>query len=87
MGQASKVFHWQLLNLHTHEIVLFFIGFVVIVPCLNCGFEMTQTVASICWIISVFSYGISSSGDVLQLCAASAWLLANIAAVMTVKAD
>ena len=38
-----------------------------------------QTVASLCWIASVFVYGISSAGDVLQLCAASAWLLANIA--------
>lgn len=40
-----------------------------------------QTVASLCWIISVFAYGISSAGDVLQLAAASAWLIANVAAV------
>lgn len=40
-----------------------------------------QTVASLCWIISVFAYGISSTGDVLQLAAASAWLIANVAAV------
>ncbi len=46
-----------------------------------------QTVASLCWILSVFVYGISSVGDWLQLCAASAWFLANVAAVMTVKAD
>lgn len=46
-----------------------------------------QTVASICWIASVFSYGISSSGDWLQLCAASAWLIANIAAAVTTRAD
>ncbi|MEM9364853.1 MAG: hypothetical protein AAGD07_02580 [Planctomycetota bacterium] len=46
-----------------------------------------QTVASLCWIGSVFTYGISSSGDWLQLCAASAWFLANVAAIMTVKAD
>ena len=38
-----------------------------------------QTVASLCWIASVFAYGISSTGDYLQLSAASAWLLANIA--------
>ena len=46
-----------------------------------------QTIASVCWIGSVFSYGISSSGDWLQLCAALAWLLANIAAITTAKAD
>ena len=42
-----------------------------------------QTVASLCWIVSVFVYGISSAGDVLQLCAASAWLLANIATALS----
>ncbi len=46
-----------------------------------------QTVASVCWIGSVLAYGISSSGDWLQLFAASSWLLANIAAAVTVKAD
>ena len=46
-----------------------------------------QTVASICWIASVLAYGISSSGDWLQLCAASSWLLANIAAALPVQAD
>ena len=40
-----------------------------------------QTVASICWITSVFVYGLSSPGDWLQLSAASAWLIANIAAL------
>ena len=44
-----------------------------------------QTVASICWIASMFAYGISSTGDYLQLSAASAWLLANIAAVVTAR--
>ena len=39
-----------------------------------------QTTASICWIISVFAYGLNSTGDFLQLSAASAWLIANIAA-------
>ena len=42
-----------------------------------------QTVASLCWIVSVFTYGISSVGDWLQLAAASAWLVANIAALQT----
>ncbi len=42
-----------------------------------------QTAASLCWIASVFAYGISSSGDGLQLCAASAWLIANIAVALT----
>ena len=46
-----------------------------------------QTVASLCWIASVLAYGISSSGDWLQLCAASSWLLANIAAALPVQAD
>lgn len=42
-----------------------------------------QTVASLCWIVSVFTYGISSVGDWLQLAAATAWLVANIAALLT----
>lgn len=46
-----------------------------------------QTVASVCWIGSVFAYGISSSGDWLQLFAASSWLLANIAAVAIPESD
>ena len=40
-----------------------------------------QTVASISWGASVFVYGISSAGDWLQLIAASAWLVANLAAL------
>ena len=40
-----------------------------------------QTIASICWISSVFVYGISSGGDWLQLIAASSWLFANIASL------
>lgn len=40
-----------------------------------------QTVASISWGASVFVYGISSPGDWLQLLAASAWLVANLAAL------
>ena len=46
-----------------------------------------QTIASVCWIGSVVAYGINSSGDWLQLLAASSWLLANVAAVVTIKAD
>ena len=46
-----------------------------------------QTAASICWICSVLAYGINSSGDWLQLCAASTWLVANIASVIANKAD
>lgn len=42
-----------------------------------------QTAASLFWITSVFVYGISSSGDWLQLAAASAWLVANIATVVS----
>ena len=44
-----------------------------------------QTVASVCWIVSVLTYGISSSGDWLQLLAASSWLLANVAAAMSIE--
>ena len=40
-----------------------------------------QTAASACWIASVFSYGVTSAGDYLQLAAASAWLLANLSAL------
>ena len=46
-----------------------------------------QTTASACWIGSMLTSGIDSGGDWLQLCAASAWLLANIAALATAEAD
>ena len=39
-----------------------------------------QTAACLLWISSVLMYGISSSGDWLQLLAATSWLVANIAA-------
>ena len=42
-----------------------------------------QTAASLFWIASVFTYGISSTGDWLQLAAAGAWLSANIASLTT----
>ena len=44
-----------------------------------------QTVASLCWILSVFAYGISTTGDWLQLCAASSWMVSNIAAIVTIE--
>ena len=45
-----------------------------------------QTAASLCWIASVFTYGIDGAGDILQLFAATAWLVANIfTAVTTLK--
>lgn len=40
-----------------------------------------QMVASVCWIVSVFAYGVSSVGDMMQLLAASAWAIANLAAL------
>ena len=46
-----------------------------------------QTAASLCWIASVFSYGINSSGDWLQLAAAASWLAANTAAVFSHQTD
>ena len=42
-----------------------------------------QTTASLCWIASVFTYGISSSGDWLQLMAASSWFIANISTLIS----
>ncbi|MCH2108816.1 MAG: hypothetical protein MK135_05770 [Polyangiaceae bacterium] len=44
-----------------------------------------QMAASIFWIVSVFTYGIESLGDWLQLCAASAWFIANLAALVSVE--
>ncbi len=44
-----------------------------------------QTAASLFWIGSVLTYGISSNGDWLQLLAASAWLVANIATIATAE--
>ena len=41
-----------------------------------------QTVASLCWIVSVFLYGIERAADVLQLAAASSWLVANVASLV-----
>jgi len=46
-----------------------------------------QTAASLCWIASVLVSGITSPGDWLQLCAASAWLLANTVAIATAATD
>ena len=44
-----------------------------------------QTLASLCWIIRVFVYGLSSTGDWLQLMAASSWMLSNIASIIVIK--
>ena len=44
-----------------------------------------QTIASGSWIISVFVYGLASTGDYLQLLAASSWMLSNIAALVSIK--
>ena len=41
-----------------------------------------QTVASVCWIVSVFLYGIEEAADVLQLAAASSWMVANVASLL-----
>ena len=50
-----------------------------------------QTLASMCWIISVFVYesdvNLWSNGDWLQLAAASSWMLSNIASVVNFKVD
>lgn len=47
--------------------------------------RLGQTLASLCWIASMLAYGISSAGDWLQLVAASAWLSANIAAILKIE--
>ena len=48
-----------------------------------------QTLASLCWVISVFVYGFASGdglqmslADWLQLTAASSWFIANIATLI-----
>ena len=46
---------------------------------------MGQTVASLCWIVSVFAYGITTTGDWLQLCAASSWMISNIAGIVSIE--
>ena len=46
-----------------------------------------QTVASLCWIISVFLYGITSTGDWLQLLAASSWMLSNISSILAIDSN
>lgn len=38
-----------------------------------------QAAASVFWIVSVFTYGIASTGDYLQLAAAACWFAANVA--------
>ena len=48
-----------------------------------------QTLASACWIVSVFVYADGglpgSTGDWLQLTAASSWMLANMASVLAIE--
>ena len=44
-----------------------------------------QTLASLCWIISVFVYGIEGPGDWLQLGAASFWMVSNLSTILVIK--
>lgn len=44
-----------------------------------------QVLASMFWILSVFSYGITTSGDWLQLLAASSWMMSNIAVIISIE--
>ena len=46
-----------------------------------------QTAASMCWICSMLIYGISSAGDWLQVFAASAWFVANVATLAASNAS
>ncbi len=41
-----------------------------------------QTAASLFWIGSMLIYGLESGGDWLQLCAATAWLVANVVSLV-----
>lgn len=41
-----------------------------------------QMAASLFWITSVLVYGMKSTGDVLQMCAAVSWAIANVAALV-----
>ena len=44
-----------------------------------------QTLARLWWVISVFAYGIVSTGDWLQLGAASCWMISNIATIVAIN--
>ena len=48
-----------------------------------------QTMASLCWIVSIFVYSDGSlpegNGDWLQLIAASSWMLANMSSILSTK--
>ena len=48
-----------------------------------------QTIASLCCIVSVYVYADGalpeSTGDWLQLTAASSWMMANMASVLSIK--
>ena len=48
-----------------------------------------QTAASACWIVSVFVYSdgalAGNAGDWLQLAAASSWMIANMASILSIK--
>lgn len=44
-----------------------------------------QTTASLCWMTSMMFYGLNAPGDWLQLSAASAWFMANMAALVKVE--
>ena len=49
-----------------------------------------QTLASLCWIVSVFVYtngSEMSTGDWLQLAAASCWMVSNIASIIEIKSE
>ena len=48
-----------------------------------------QTIASLCWIVSVFVYSDGSlpegNGDWLQLIAASSWMISNMSSILPKK--
>jgi len=42
---------------------------------------------SLFWTTSVFVYGIESAGDVLEICAALGWVIANLAVLRNLNAE
>lgn len=46
-----------------------------------------QMAASVLWIVGMLVNGLNATGDYLQIFAASAWFIANIAALLTAEPD
>ena len=79
-------------NVSRRSIVLWSGVFVMLNVEKMVSFEwLGQTLASLCWIVSVFVYGytnsdvlVMSTGDWLQLAAASCWMVSNFASAIDI---